>query len=83
MSTTLSSMIHYDITMGNDIAGDIHGDVTMSIVAMCTYHDITIHNGITMSFFYYELLLPIMILMFPFKFVHKTLNQYQIHSSIA
>ncbi len=56
---------HYGITMGNDgcllwnttgndVARDIHYDVTMSNdVAMCTYHDITMHNDIAMSLFYY------------------------------
>ncbi len=39
--------------MGNDIARDIHYDVTMSYdVAICTYHAITMHNGIAMSFSY-------------------------------
>ncbi len=36
-------MTHYDITMGNDIAKDIHCDVTMSNdMAMCTYYAIRI-----------------------------------------
>ncbi len=40
-------MIHYDITMGNDIARDIHCNVTMS------NHAISMRNDIPMSFFYY------------------------------
>ncbi len=52
---------HYDITMGNniitmgnDIARDIHCDVTMSNdVAICIYHDIIMHNDITMNLLYY------------------------------
>ncbi len=64
--TTLA--IHYDITMGNDIAGDayfeitmgndiardIHCEVTMhNDIAMCTYHGVTMHNDIAMNLFYY------------------------------
>ncbi len=59
--------IHYDITMGNDVARDvhcetmdndvaryIHCDVTMSNdIAMCIYNGITMHNDIAMNIFYY------------------------------
>ncbi len=38
-----------NITMGNDVARDIHYDITMSVdVAMCTYYDITMHNDVSM-----------------------------------
>ncbi len=61
----ITMVIHYDITMGipsniititmgNDIARDIHCDITMSNdIAMCTYYGITIHNDIAMNLFYY------------------------------
>ncbi len=40
--------------MGNDVARDIHCDVTMSNdLTMSTYHGITIHNDIAMNLFYY------------------------------
>ncbi len=42
--------------MGNDVARDIHSDVTMSIdIAMCTYHGITMHTDVAMNLFYYVL----------------------------
>ncbi len=51
--------------MGNDIAMDIHCDVTMSNdIAMCTYHCIKINNDIAMNVFYDVLLCLIMILLF-------------------
>ncbi len=44
---------HCEITMGNDIAGDINCDVTMrNDIAMCIYHGITMHNNDAMNFFY-------------------------------
>ncbi len=43
----------YDITMGNDVARDIHCDVTMSNdVAVYTY-GITMHNDSAMNIFYH------------------------------
>ncbi len=46
----------YYVTMGNDVTRDILCDVTMSKdIAMCTYHGITMHNGIAMNLFFYVL----------------------------
>ncbi len=46
-------MATHDITMGNDIARDVHCEITMSNdVAMCTY-GITMHNDVAMNLFYY------------------------------
>ncbi len=73
----ITMVIHYDITMGipsnvititmgNDIARDIHCDVTMSNdVAMCIYHAITMHNDVAMNLFYnvFSALYLIMILL--------------------
>ncbi len=40
--------------MGNNIARDIHCDITMgNDIAMFTYHGITMHNNIAMNLFYY------------------------------
>ncbi len=43
-----------DITMGNNIARDMHCDVTMSYdIAMCIYNGVIMHNDVAMNFFYY------------------------------
>ncbi len=55
--TTLLSMPHCGITVGNDITRDIHCEVTIgNDVAMCTYHGITMHNDVAMNLFCYVLL---------------------------
>ncbi len=42
----------YEIIIGNNVARDIHCDVTMSnSIAICTYHGITMHNDVTMNLF--------------------------------
>ncbi len=54
MGNDVARDVHCEITIGNDIARDIHCDVTMSNdVAMCTYHAITMHNDVAMNLFYY------------------------------
>ncbi len=54
MGNNIAIDVHCEITMGNDIARGIHCDITMSNdVAMCTHHGITMHNDITMNLFYY------------------------------
>ncbi len=45
------------ITMGNDVARDIHCDATMNVY-------ITMHNDIAMNLFYYVLLCLLIILLF-------------------
>ncbi len=51
--------------VGNDIARDMHCDVTMgNDIAMCTYHGITMHNDFAMNLFCYVLLCQIVILLF-------------------
>ncbi len=43
-------MTHYDITIGNDIAMDVHCDVIMSLdVIMGAYHDVTMHTDVAMD----------------------------------
>ncbi len=62
---TLLRMPYCGITLGNDVARDIHCDVTMgNDVAMCIYHDITMHNDVALNLFCYVLLCHIMILVF-------------------
>ncbi len=58
-------MTHFDITIGNDDAMDVHYEIIIghSIVAG-TYHDVTMHTDVTMTFIYYVLLRPIMIFLF-------------------
>ncbi len=63
---SLLGMPHCGITMVNDNVRDIHFDVTMgNDIAMCTsYHGITIDNDVAMNLFCYVLLCQIMILLF-------------------
>ncbi len=50
MGSDIARDVHYEITMGNDVARDKYCDVTMSNdIAMCTYHGITMHNDIAMT----------------------------------
>ncbi len=51
-TTSIFYMTHYDITMGNNIARDIHCDVTMSNeVAIYAY--ITMYDNVVMNLFMY------------------------------
>ncbi len=55
-------MTHYDITMGNDIASDVHCDIIMGHdVVMGTYHDVTMHTDVAKILIYYLLLCPIIV----------------------
>ncbi len=61
----LLEMPHFGITMGNDVAKDIHCDVTMgNDVDMCAYHGTTIDNVVDMNLVCYVLLCQIMMLLF-------------------
>ncbi len=58
------SMIHYHITIGNDVARDVHCEIIMGHdVAMGTCHDVTMHTDVTRTLIY-VLLCPIMIFLF-------------------
>ncbi len=58
-------MTHYDITIGNDVASDVHCEIIMSHgIVMGTYHDVTMHTDVAMTLIYYVLLHPIMIFLF-------------------
>ncbi len=58
-------MTHYDITIGNDVARDVHYEIIMGhSIVVGTYHDITMHIDVAMTLIYYVLLRPIMIFLF-------------------
>ncbi len=58
-------MTHYDITIGNDVAKDVHSEIIMGhSIVVGTYHDLTMHNDVAMTLIYYVLLRPIMIFLF-------------------
>ncbi len=58
-------MTHYDITIGNDVARDVHYEIMKGhSIVVRTYHDVTMHTDVAMSLIYYVLLRPIMIFLF-------------------
>ncbi len=58
-------MTHYDITIGNDIARDVHCDIIMGHdIVMGEYHDVTNHTDIVKTLLYYVLLCLIIIFLF-------------------
>ncbi len=58
-------MTYYDITIGNDIAGDVHCDIIMGHdVVMCAYRDVTMHTDVARTLIYYVLLRPLMMVLF-------------------
>ncbi len=58
-------MTHCDITIGNDVARDVHCEIIMGLgMVMGTYHDVTIHTDVAATLIYYVLLCPIMIFLF-------------------
>ncbi len=57
------SMANYYITIGNDIARDVHCDIIMGHdVVMGTYHDVTIHIDVARTLIYYVLLCPVFLI---------------------
>ncbi len=59
-------MTHYDITIANDVARDVHCDIIMGHdVVMGTYHDVTMQTDVT-RMLTYVLLHPIMIFLFSY-----------------
>ncbi len=75
MSTTFSvitlwtllfcSMTHYDITIGNDVARDVHCNIIMGHdVVIGTYHDVTMQTDVARMLIYYVLIRSIMIFLF-------------------
>ncbi len=58
------SITHYDITIGNDVARDVHCDIIMGrAIIMGAYH-VTMHTDVARTLIYYVLLFPIMIFLF-------------------
>ncbi len=58
------SMTHYDITIANDVAKDVHCDIIMGYdIAIDTYHYVTMHTDVARTLIY-VLLRPIMIFTF-------------------
>ncbi len=56
VDTMFCSMTHYDITIGNDVARDVHCSIIMGHdVVMGTYHDVTIHVDVARTLIYYIL----------------------------
>ncbi len=61
----LCSITHYNITIGNDVARDVHCDIIMGHdVVMGAYHYVTLHTDVARTVIYYTLLCPIMIFRF-------------------
>ncbi len=58
-------MTHYDMTIGNDVARDVHYEIIKGHgIVIGTYHDVTMHNDVATTFIYYALLRTIMIFLF-------------------
>ncbi len=65
VDTTFCSMIHYDITIDNDVARDVHCEIIMGHgIIMGTYHDVTMHTDVATTLIYYVLLRPTVIFLF-------------------
>ncbi len=53
-------MAYYDITMGNEVARDIHCYIIIGHdIVMGSYHDVTMHTDVASTLIYYVLLSPI------------------------
>ncbi len=82
MGNDVAMDAHCEITIGNDIAKNIHCDVTMSNdVAMCTYHGITMHNDIAMNLFYYVFSALYLIIILLWVVWNKNKNNYMFYQS--
>ncbi len=58
-------MTDCDITIGNDVARDVHYEIIMGhSIVVGTYHDLTMHTDVVMTLIYYVLLRPITIFLF-------------------
>ncbi len=59
-------MPHYVITIGNDVARDVHCEILIigHGIVMGTYHDVTMHTDVATPLIYNVLLRPIMIFLF-------------------
>ncbi len=57
-------MTHYDITIGNDVARDVHCEIIMGHGIVMSTYDVTMHTDVAMTLIYDVLLRPIMIFLF-------------------
>ncbi len=82
MGNDIARDVHCEITMGNDIGRDIRCDATMSNdVAMCIYHGITMHNNFAMNFFCYELSAVCLIMILLRVVCNKNKNKFMFDQS--
>ncbi len=82
MCNDIARDVHCEITMGNDVASDIHCDVTMiNDVAMCTYHGITMHNDVAMNLFYYVFSALYLIMILLWVVWNKNKNKFMVNQS--
>ncbi len=74
-------MTHYDITIGNDVARDVHCDIIMGHdVVIGTYHDITMQTDDISIFVVKSLKLYIKHYVIKTKVVrHKNKNQFVMY----
>ncbi len=67
-TTFICSMVHYEITIGNDVPGDVHCDIIIMghDIDMGTYHHAIMHTEIDVArtLIDYVLLSPIMIFLY-------------------
>ncbi len=58
-------MTHYDITIDNEIARDVHCDIIMGYhIVIGAYHDVTMNTDVARTLIYYVLIHPILIFLF-------------------
>ncbi len=60
-------MTHFDITMGNDVARDVHCEIIIGHgIVIGIYDDTTMHADVATTHIYYVLLCPIMLFLFSY-----------------
>ncbi len=82
MGNDVARDVHCEITMGNAIAIDIHCDVTMNNdIAMCTYHGITMHNDVNINLFCYVFSALCLIMILLWVVCNKNKNKFMFDQS--
>ncbi len=51
-------MAHYDITMGNDVARDVHCEIIMGYGIVRRTYDVTMHTDVATTLIYYVISMP-------------------------
>ncbi len=64
VDTTFYSVTHYDITIGNNVARDVHCEIIMGYGIVMGTYDVTMHTDVATTRIYYVLLRPNMIFLF-------------------